>query len=530
MKSRKFLLILFIVQLVLCLSLSVTAAENNAFAYTVESSDSIVKAGEEFTVSLTVTENSGICYALTDFKFDPAKVEFVSAEAAKLTTVDGKNKDIVVDVSAAKTGMISIEIGTISDILGYSNIYAGKEAVVTITFKALKNYAADTALVFSANTPAGMIGFDNDEYLTADVKAEKTVTAIDLLTHKHTPDRDSADCLNDKVCTVCGDVIEAKWGHDLIVDSAVEATCTEDGKTAGEHCTRCDYKVEQTVVKALGHDVVKDKAVAATCTTSGKTAGEHCKRCKEVLKKQDTVPALGHKLVKIEGTASTCTVAGMSDGEKCDVCGVVTKKQEALPLAEHTKEVIPGKAATCKEEGLTDGEKCAVCENILVAQEKIDKIAHLNDVTLDGKAATCKEEGLSEGKKCSACGDITVAQETIAKLAHTEEVLAAVEATCTKTGLTEGKKCSACGDILVAQNEVAKKDHTYGEWKVTVEATKKAAGEQVRECTACGDKQTEVIPQLPDDGSTMWIIIGAVLVVIAAGIVVFVVLKKKKNA
>ena len=43
-------------------------------------------------------------------------------------------------------------------------------------------------------------------------------------------------------------------GHDIVVDSAaVDATCTETGLTAGEHCSRCDYKVAQEVVEALGH-------------------------------------------------------------------------------------------------------------------------------------------------------------------------------------------------------------------------------------------------------------------------------------
>ena len=58
-------------------------------------------------------------------------------------------------------------------------------------------------------------------------------------------------------CTGCGDKYVADEvaapGHDLIVDSAVAATCTEDGLTEGSHCSRCDYKVEQQVVAKLGH-------------------------------------------------------------------------------------------------------------------------------------------------------------------------------------------------------------------------------------------------------------------------------------
>jgi hypothetical protein len=57
--------------------------------------------------------------------------------------------------------------------------------------------------------------------------------------------------------TYTGDATDA-LGPDIVVDNAVEATCTATGLTAGEHCTRCDYKVEQTVVDALGHNFAQN--------------------------------------------------------------------------------------------------------------------------------------------------------------------------------------------------------------------------------------------------------------------------------
>ena len=41
--------------------------------------------------------------------------------------------------------------------------------------------------------------------------------------------------------------------HDIVIDEAVAPKCGETGLTQGEHCTKCDYKVEQEVVPALGH-------------------------------------------------------------------------------------------------------------------------------------------------------------------------------------------------------------------------------------------------------------------------------------
>ena len=41
--------------------------------------------------------------------------------------------------------------------------------------------------------------------------------------------------------------------HDIVIDEAVAPKCGETGLTQGEHCTRCDYKVEQEAVPALTH-------------------------------------------------------------------------------------------------------------------------------------------------------------------------------------------------------------------------------------------------------------------------------------
>ena len=79
----------------------------------------------------------------------------------------------------------------------------------------------------------------------------------------------------------------------MIIDEAVAPTCTETGLTEGSHCSRCDHKVEQTVVSALGHDMIIDEAVAPTCTETGLTEGSHCSKC-DYKVEQTVVSALGH--------------------------------------------------------------------------------------------------------------------------------------------------------------------------------------------------------------------------------------------
>lgn len=54
--------------------------------------------------------------------------------------------------------------------------------------------------------------------------------------------------------------LPALW-HELVTDAAVAATCTQSGLTEGYHCTRCDYREEQSVIDATGHSFVDGKCV-----------------------------------------------------------------------------------------------------------------------------------------------------------------------------------------------------------------------------------------------------------------------------
>ena len=61
-------------------------------------------------------------------------------------------------------------------------------------------------------------------------------------------------------------------GHDIVTDiEAVKPTCTENGRTQGVHCTRCDYKVEAVEIKPLGHT---DDDNDGKCDRCGEKAGE----------------------------------------------------------------------------------------------------------------------------------------------------------------------------------------------------------------------------------------------------------------
>lgn len=109
------------------------------------------------------------------------------------------------------------------------------------------------------------------------------------------------------------------------------ATCAKEGEKTYT-CEVCGETKTETLEKTE-HTIVTDKAVEATCTEEGKTEGSHCSECGEVIKKQEATPALGHKWD--EGIV-TKQATYTSEGEKkftCTVCKEV--KTEAIPKLEY---------------------------------------------------------------------------------------------------------------------------------------------------------------------------------------------------
>lgn len=195
--------------------------------------------------------------------------------------------------------------------------------------------------------------------------------------------------------------------HHLVDDAAIEASCSQYGRTAGKHCTLCDYKEGGETVPLIPHSYVVDVAgKEPTCTESGLSDAVHCTVCNHK-EDQKTVAALGHSLVDVKAFAPTCTLGGREVGKKCTACEYV-ELGEVIPALGHQlvtdTEAI---AATCSQPGMTAGMHCSLCDY------KVDAVATpklLHDyVVIEVLEAHCDSYSIVK-EHCNICGN----EETIA--------------------------------------------------------------------------------------------------------------------
>ncbi len=199
------------------------------------------------------------------------------------------------------------------------------------------------------------------------------------------------------------------------------------------------------------HTIVIDPAVEATCTKTGLTEGKHCSVCKEVIVAQQVVSKKAHNYKSSITTQPTCK----TEGVKTYKCSCGAKYTEKIAKTAHTIVTDPAVEATCTKTGLTEGKHCSVCGTVTAAQQIVPKKSH-NYKSSVTKQPTCKAEGVKT-YKCS-CGESYT--EAIAKKAHSLVTDYAVAASCVSEGLTEGKHCINCGVVTVPQSVVPMKNHS----------------------------------------------------------------------
>lgn len=303
-------------------------------------------------------------------------------------------------------------------------------------------------------------------------------------------------------CLTCGETRtqpipatgEHTWNEGEIT---TEPTCTGSGiKTFT--CTTCGETHEEEV-EALGHDYqdVPDSAIAASCFDDGKEADQKCSRCDDVIT-GEVIPAIGHHTWDDGAitTEPTCADPGIKTFT-CTICGET--QTEAVEAYGHDYHEVGGTAieATCTEDGKEADQECSRCHDLITGKEiKATGHKYFMDES-SAKEPTCTEDGYKAGYKCSKCGDL-IKGATIKATGHDYHDVdgSAKEATCGAPGKEADRKCSVCGDTITGKTIPATGNHTWDEGKVTTEATAEAEGEMTYSCTVCGETRTEAIPKL----------------------------------
>lgn len=219
-----------------------------------------------------------------------------------------------------------------------------------------------------------------------------------------------------------------------------QATCKEEGKLV-RTCSKCSATEESTVSKTNIHTEIVDAAIPATCTADGKTEGKHCSVCDEIIIAQTTIGKLDHVEVIDAAVAATCTIDGKAEGKHCSRCNATLVAQTTIGKLGHIEVIDTAVAATCTTDGKTEGKHCSRCNTTLIAQTVVGKLGHV-EVIDAAVAATCTTDGKTEGKHCSRCNEILKAQNVIEK-GHTYNA-DVTNPTRTESGYTT-YTCNGCG-------------------------------------------------------------------------------------
>ena len=222
-----------------------------------------------------------------------------------------------------------------------------------------------------------------------------------------------ADGSKHQVCASCGVTLKTEiipatphTPGEWITDK--DATCTEDGYKH-QVCSECGVTIASESIPKKGHTEVTDAAVSPTCTENGLTAGKHCSVCNEVITAQTSVPAKGHNEVADAAVAPTCTESGFTEGKYCSVCDAVIKAPEIIPSkGGHAEgEWIIDKEATTSSTGSKHTE-CTVCGATL----KTETIPVLEIVKIEYSVTITDSFGnpVSDVKVTFMSGDTAVAE------------------------------------------------------------------------------------------------------------------------
>ena len=180
-----------------------------------------------------------------------------------------------------------------------------------------------------------------------------------------------------------------------------EASCTEKGIKVN-CCSTCNEILNTAEIEKTAHTSVIDSAVNATCTETGLTEGSHCSVCNTVITKQEVVPTIDHnyteKEIQIENTDKfylmlTCSACGKTIFRNCNNIEAIVIPDEITHLETNSFDNIN----SLKE--ITIGKSVEIIDDyavgyIATSDEATGEITYskIDDFVIKGYAGTVAEQ------------------------------------------------------------------------------------------------------------------------------------------
>ena len=286
------------------------------------------------------------------------------------------------------------------------------------------------------------------------------------------------------ICSVCNEVLEQSevipaTGHDWDVVLYTEQTCTQDG-LCDRKCKTCKTEEKNVKLPATGHNpVVVVTALAPTCTSAGYTAAISCEYCGEVFARSEPVAALGHQYVQTANREPTCS----ADGKITYTCiRCPASYAETVKKLGHDMYIASTTEPTCTTLGLAM-QRCRRCTHTI--SQSIKALGH--DEKYETIAPTCTENGYTRVfcTRCDYEGQLNIVPPT----GHSPQLLRTVAPTCTDDGY-DVLHCTVCS-MDYNDNITPMLGHSWAPG-IIISPTCTEGGYTEFSCLRCTEKKTDL--------------------------------------